>query len=38
MIGRSVAESAEDIEKLLKMGMVEGFSSQMNKLDQLLAA
>ena len=33
----SLADSAEQIEQLVKMGMVEGFSSQMNKLDQLLA-
>jgi uncharacterized protein YndB with AHSA1/START domain len=37
MIIRAVSESADDIERLVKMGMVEGFSSQMNKLDALLA-
>lgn len=34
---RSVADSAEQIEQLLAMGMVEGFSSQLNKLDALFA-
>lgn len=33
----SYADSAEDIEKLLAMGMVEGFTSQLHKLDTLLA-
>jgi len=37
IISRSLADSAEQIEELLKMGMAEGFSSQLNKLDQLLA-
>lgn len=32
----SLADSAEQIEELIKMGMVEGFSSQLNKLDQML--
>jgi len=34
---QSMADTAEQIEELVKMGMVEGFSSQMNKLDELLA-
>lgn len=34
---RSLAESGEQIEQLVSMGMVEGFSSQMKKLDTLLA-
>lgn len=38
IISRCVASSADEIEQLLKMGMVEGFSSQLNKLDALLAA
>lgn len=37
LISRSVADSADQIEQLLKMGMVEGFTSQFSKLDQLLA-
>lgn len=37
IVSRSLADSAEQIEQLIKMGMVEGFSSQLNKLDQLLA-
>lgn len=36
IISRSVATSAEQIEELIKMGMVEGFSSQLNRLDALL--
>ena len=34
----SQAESADQIEELLKMGMVEGFTSQLSKLDEMLAA
>lgn len=37
LISRSVADSAEQIEELLKMGMVDGFTSQLLKLDALLA-
>jgi uncharacterized protein YndB with AHSA1/START domain len=33
----SVADSAEQIEQLVNMGMIEGFTSQLMKLDQLLA-
>lgn len=29
------ADSAEQIEELVKMGMLEGFDSQMNKLDKI---
>ena len=36
LIVRSVADSAEQIEELLKMGMLEGYESQMNKLEVLL--
>lgn len=36
-ISRSITESAEQLEELVKMGMVEGFASQLNKLDGLLA-
>jgi uncharacterized protein YndB with AHSA1/START domain len=37
LISRSVADTAEGLETLVKMGMVEGFSSQLNKLESLLA-
>ncbi len=37
IISTSYANSAEQIEELIKMGMIEGFSSQLNKLDQLVA-
>lgn len=37
LISRLVADSAEQIEQLVKMGMLEGFGSQLTKLDQLLA-
>ena len=37
LVTRCLGETAEDIEKLVAMGMVEGFSSQMNKLDKFLA-
>lgn len=37
LVIQSTAESAEQIEQLVQMGMVEGFDSQMNKLDEMLA-
>jgi len=37
IISTSYADSADQIEQLIKMGMVEGFSSQLNKLDKLFA-
>lgn len=37
LVSRSVTESAEQLEELVKMGMVEGFASQLNKLEKLLA-
>ncbi len=37
IISTSLADNAEQIEELLKMGMVEGFSSQLNKLDDLVS-
>jgi uncharacterized protein YndB with AHSA1/START domain len=37
LISRCYGESAEDIEKLLAMGMVEGFGSSVDKLERLLA-
>lgn len=37
IISRSITETAEQLEELVKMGMVEGFSSQLNRLEALLA-
>lgn len=37
LISRSISDSAESLEQLVKMGMVEGFSSQLDKLDMLMA-
>ena len=37
IVSTSFADSAEQIEELIKMGMVEGFSSQLAKLDTLVA-
>lgn len=34
---RCIGDSAEDIEKLLAMGMIEGYSSSADKLERLLA-
>ncbi len=36
IVSTSYADSAEQIEQLIKMGMIEGFSSQLNKLDELV--
>jgi uncharacterized protein YndB with AHSA1/START domain len=36
IVSTSYADSVEQIEELLKMGMVEGFSSQLHKLDALV--
>lgn len=36
IVSTSFADSAEQIEQLIQMGMVEGFSSQLNKLDTLV--
>ncbi len=36
LVSVSRADSAEQIRQLLEMGMIEGFSSQMDKLDTLL--
>lgn len=35
IISTSLADSAEQIEQLVNMGMIEGFTSQLNKLDKL---
>lgn len=36
IVSTSYADSAEQIEQLVKMGMIEGFSSQLNRLDALV--
>lgn len=36
LISRSITDTTEQLEQLVKMGMVEGFSSQLNRLDALL--
>lgn len=36
IVSSALAEKAEQIEELIKMGMIEGFSSQLNRLDALL--
>lgn len=36
IVSTSLASSAEQIEQLIKMGMIEGFSSQLNRLEQLV--
>jgi len=37
IVSTSFADSAEQIEQLVNMGMIEGFTSQLNKLDKLFA-
>jgi uncharacterized protein YndB with AHSA1/START domain len=37
LVSTSVADSAEQIEQLIQMGMAEGFTSQLKRLDTLLA-
>lgn len=36
IVSTSYADNADQIEQLIKMGMIEGFSSQLNKLDALV--
>lgn len=36
LVSHSITESAEALEELVKMGMVEGFASQLNRLVTLL--
>jgi len=38
VINRSYSNSVEELEQLVKMGMIEGFDSQLNKLAALLQA
>lgn len=37
VINRTITATAEQLEELIKMGMVEGFQSQLNKLYQMIA-
>lgn len=37
-VTRCIGESAEDIEKLVAMGMIEGFTSSADKLERLVTA
>ena len=37
IISTSLAETPEQIEQLIAMGMIEGYSSQLEKLDKLVA-
>jgi uncharacterized protein YndB with AHSA1/START domain len=37
LVSRSIVDSVEQLDVLIKMGMVEGFSSQLEKLEKLLA-
>lgn len=37
LISRSICNNVDELEQLIKMGMIEGFSSQLNKLETLLA-
>jgi uncharacterized protein YndB with AHSA1/START domain len=36
IVSTSLADSPEQIEELIKMGMIEGFTSQLKKLDALV--
>lgn len=36
LITRSYTQTVEELDQLIQMGMVEGFSSQLNKLEALL--
>ena len=38
LVTRNITDSSEQLEELLKMGMVEGYASQLNKLEVLLAS
>lgn len=38
IVTRTVAETAEQLEEIIKMGVEEGWSSQLNKLSALLNA
>jgi len=36
LVSSSVLETVEQMEELVKMGMIEGFSSQLNRLEELV--
>jgi len=36
LVSKTYGESAEKIEELIKMGMVEGYDSQLNRLETML--
>lgn len=38
LVTRNITDSSEQLEELLKMGMVEGYASQLNKLEVMLAS
>lgn len=38
LLSKSITETEEQLEELIKMGMVEGFASQLQKLETLLAS
>jgi uncharacterized protein YndB with AHSA1/START domain len=38
LISRSMTNTTEQLEELVKMGLVEGFASQLNKLEKIIAA
>lgn len=38
LVTKTTTDTAKQLEELVKMGMAEGFSSQLNKLETLLAA
>lgn len=38
LVTKSVSESVEKLEEVIKMGMIEGFGSQLNRLEKLVAA
>jgi len=37
LVNKSITDSAEQLETLVQMGQVEGFKSQLSKLEKLLA-
>lgn len=37
LVSTAIADSAEQIEQLVQMGMIDGFTSQLQKLDELVA-
>lgn len=36
VINRTITETAEQLEELIKMGMIDGFKSQLNRLEKLV--